>query len=230
MSDRSLNSSASPKREVQKAGLASRQTAAMLLTRVIDDRRNLDALCDREHGLDQFLKLDEKDRSLVRAIVVTALRKRTHLEVILKKLFDRPPPKRARHLVHTIHVAATQILYMNVPERAAVDLAITSIKADKRSQRFSGLANAVLRRLSREKDSLLDLASKADPLPHWMSRQLKKDYGKERAAKILERVEPAAGIDISVKSDPQGWAKRLGGTVLKNGSVHLESTLPVYEL
>ncbi len=202
----------------------------MLLTRVVDDGRNLDALCDREHGLAQYLTLSESDRALVRAIVVTALRKRTHIEAILKKLFDRPPPKKARHLIHTIHVAIAQILYMNVPERAAVDLAITSIKSEKRSQRFAGLANAVLRRLGREKSRYLEQVADVDPFPQWMVRQIKKDYGKERAGKIFEHVENSPGIDISVKSDPQLWAKRLNGTVLRNGSVHVETTSPVYEL
>jgi len=63
-----------------KAGLDSRLVAIFLLTRIMDDGRNLDALTDAEHGLSRFLKLSPLDRSMVRAILVTALRKHNQID------------------------------------------------------------------------------------------------------------------------------------------------------
>ena len=86
-----------------KPGLASRLTAATLLTRVVDDGRNLDALCDLEHGLDAYLKLSANDRSLARAIAVTALRHRNSIDAAIRSVVDRPLPRNARFLLHMLH-------------------------------------------------------------------------------------------------------------------------------
>ncbi|MBW8908294.1 MAG: MFS transporter, partial [Mesorhizobium sp.] len=58
------------------AGLAARKAAARLLAAVIDARTPLDGLTDNEHGHPQYKVLDGRDRALVRAILVTALRHR----------------------------------------------------------------------------------------------------------------------------------------------------------
>ena len=137
-----------PQASPGKRGLASRLVATTLLTRVIDDQRNLDALCDLKHGVREFLSLDERDRSLARAIAVSALRHRTTIEFVLKKVLDRPPPKRARFLIHSLHVAVAQILFLDVPSNAAVDLAVTAIGGNQTSARFRNLSNAVLRRVA----------------------------------------------------------------------------------
>ena len=45
---------------------------------------------------------------------------------------------------------------------------------------------------------------------------------------MANRAEPT--LDLSVKGDAEGWARRLGGIVLPTGSVRLESALPIHEL
>ena len=138
--------------------------------------------------------------------------------------------KKARYLLHSVHIAAAQILFMDVPDSAAVDLAVTAILENKTSSRFSGLANAVLRRLSREKDGRLKAASEAGPFPKWLERRIGKDYGKSKAGLIGDMVRRKAPLDISVKSDPSLWAERLNGIVLPTGSVRLKSDKPVHTL
>ncbi len=49
-----------------------------------------------------------------------------------------------------------------------------------------------------------------------------------RAIALAHRSEPT--LDLSIKSDPAGWAERLGGIVLPTGSVRLDSHVPVAEL
>src|SRR3954454_19579593 len=55
-------------------GLTARKAAAKLLAAVIDARTPLDGLTDAEHGHPLYRALDGRDRSLVRAILATALR------------------------------------------------------------------------------------------------------------------------------------------------------------
>ena len=214
----------------QKPGLETRLVATMLLTRVMDDARNLDALCDRQHGLDRFLKLDTRDQGLARAIAITAVLKHNQIEAVLKRVMQRPPPKRARFLIHSLHVAASQILFLDAPDSAAVDLGVTAIGGDDRTSRFRGMANAVLRRMVREKQELLEKTSQTSLLPKWMEKALRKDYGKEKAQNISRFVSLEPMLDLTVKNQPEAWAEKLGGFVLPTGTIRLTNTASVTEL
>lgn len=214
----------------QKPGLETRLVATLLLTRVFDDGRNLDALCDRQNGLGRFLKLEPRDQGLARAIVVTCLRKRNQIEAILKRVMDRPPPKRARFLIHSLHVAASQILFLDAPESAAVDLAVTAIGDDDRTSRFRGMSNAILRRMVREKEELIEKTQNISPLPRALEKALRKDYGKNNAEQISAMVGLEPMVDLTLKSDPQAWAEKLDGFVLPTGSVRLKTSQAVTNL
>lgn len=200
---------------MNKPGLATRIAATIILTRVIDDHRSLDGLLDTRHGPSQYRELSDPDKALARAVVTVALRRRGEIEFALSKVLDRKPPKNARQLIHTFHVAAAQILFLDVPDSAAVDLAVTALRNDKRSTRFAGLANAVLRRMSREKAELL--AEKSDQeigllnMAPWLAKRVRKDYGKQRLAEIASQhmLEPV--IDLTVRSDPEKWTEELQG-------------------
>ena len=45
-------------------------------------------------------------------------------------------------------VGAAQILWLEVPDHAAVDLSVRLAQADRRAARYAGLVNAVLRRVA----------------------------------------------------------------------------------
>jgi 16S rRNA (cytosine967-C5)-methyltransferase len=224
-------SSQNEARAAKKQGLSARLAATTLLTRVIDDRRNFDALCDHQHGIGQFLSLDRRDQGLARAIVVSALRHRNHIDAVIAKAVDRAPPKRARLLLHTLHVAIAQILFLDVADSAAVDLAVTAIGNDKRTTRFKGLANAVLRRVVREKEKFTsNKFAQFDLLPKWFSKSLRKDYGKKKSELIAQSLALRPSIDITPKGDPKTLAEKLGGTVLPLGSLRLQTQDAVTQL
>nr|WP_308429141.1 RsmB/NOP family class I SAM-dependent RNA methyltransferase [Brucella endophytica] len=203
---------------VQKPGLAARQCAARLLGAVIETKTSLDGLTDAKHGHPHYLKLDDRDRSLVRAILGAALRNRGTIGALLSQLVDRPLPENAVALKTLLHIAAAQILYLDIPDHSAVDLAVTAANDDPRNRRYAGLVNAVLRRLSRGKDRLAITLPNA---PAWFAESLVKAYGEVKANAILAMQALEPSLDLTVKSDPQGWAERLGGIVLPNGTVRL---------
>lgn len=204
------------------AGLPARRAAARLLAAVIDRSTPLDGLTDNEHGHPDYLALDQRDRALVRAILNAGLRFKGTLEAAIASKLDRPLPANAATLAHILHVGATQILLLDIPDSAAVDLAVSHAKADPRTRRFSGLVNAVLRALARDKDNLLPaMQAKATDATQWLMERLDSAYGKERRSAILasHRLEPC--IDFTVKDDPAGWAERLGGLALPTGTVRV---------
>ena len=203
-------------------GLAARQTAARLLAAVIDARTSLDGLTDADHGHPQYRALDQRDRSLVRAILATALRYRMTIERLIERRLERPLPANARALSHILHVAAAQMLFLDVPDSAAVDLAVTQARGDPRTARFSGLVNAVLRALARVKERALPAALAAgDDAPEWFSTRLAQAYGPAKARAILAAHRLEAPVDFTARADPEGWAARLGGIVLPTGTVRV---------
>lgn len=216
----------------ERPGLAARMAAARLLAAVVDKATALDALTDQEHGHPQFLALEPRDRALVRAILITALRYRGTIVALIKARLQRPLPANARTLDHILHVGAAQMLFLDVPDSAAVDLAVSHASGDPRTARFAALVNAVLRELGRRKERALPAAlTQTTDAPDWFVARLDRAYGKERTAAILaiHRREPPT--DFTVKSDPEGWAEKFGGIVLENGSVRVARlAAPVSEL
>jgi 16S rRNA (cytosine967-C5)-methyltransferase len=115
-----------------------------------------------------------------------------------------------------------QILFLNVPDHAAVDLSVRLAQADRHAAGFAGLINAVLRRLTREGAArLAALDATTLDTPDWLMTRWTSAYGVATAHAIAaaNRNEPA--LDLTVKSDPDHWADKLGGRVLPTRSVRV---------
>lgn len=215
---------AADRAEQLRPGLAARLTAARLLGAVIEKNTSLDGLTDNSHGHPQYLALEPRDRALVRAILGSALRNRGSIERAINKRLDRPLPENAHALKHLLHVAIAQIFYLNLPDHSAVDLAVEAANADPRNRKYAGLVNALLRRLSRNKERAL--AHTLEPetnVPEWFAKSITDAYGGEKAGAILAMHAYEPPIDFTVKGDPKEWAEKLGGTALPNGSIRLET-------
>lgn len=205
-----------------KPGLPARMAAVKLLSAVVEQKTSLDGMMDEEHGNPAYSALGPADRALVRAILNSCLRQLTRIDAIFDRFLDKPLPDGARNLRHILSVAAAQILFLDVPDHSAVDLAVEQARRDPRSARFANLVNALLRRLGREKNTVLAEVSATVPVfPAWFQQRLEAVYGAPAARAIGEACLSPAPVDLTVKSDPNGWAERLGGTVLPTGSVRL---------
>lgn len=138
-------------RQPLKPGLEARIAATRILAAVVDRKTSLDGMLDSEHGNPAYLPLNEADRGLVKAILQSALRHLPRIDAIIAGMLDNPLPEGARSLHHLLVVAAAQMLYLDVPDHSAVDLAVEQANGDPRSRRFAKLVNAILRRIGREK-------------------------------------------------------------------------------
>lgn len=207
----------------EKPGFAPRATAAKILAAVIDKKTPLDGMIDNEHGNGAYRALPPADQALCRAIILTALRHKPQIDAAIAQLLEKPLPPGARALTHVLEVAAAQILFLDVPDHAAVDIAVEQANADPRNRRFAKLVNAVLRQLGRNKDAFLAQAQTIASMPSWFFERLEEIYGGEKAMAISRAQLTPPSIDISVKSDPEGWAEKLGGHVLPTGSIRLDA-------
>jgi 16S rRNA (cytosine967-C5)-methyltransferase len=206
-----------------KPGLETRNAAVKILSAVIDKKTSLDGMLDAETGNPAYRALNAADRGLVRAIINTALRHLPRIEAALLMLLDNPLPSGARSLHHVLVVGVTQMLYLDVPDHSAVDLAVEQAHRDPRNRRFVKLVNALLRRLGREKDEIMVRIADVPVLPAWFFDRLVAAYGKEKAEQIAQAQLWPSTIDITVKSNPDTWAEKFGGQVLATGSVRLGS-------
>ena len=212
-------------------GLRARMAAHQVVSDVIagghalDERFTPTAIPNRTNGL------DPRDRALVRSIATVSVRRLGAIRRAMAKLLDRGLPRNAGQFEWILIVGLAQILFLDTPDHAAVDLAVRAAKADVKTAGYSGLLNAVLRAAAREPEALLaDLDPLAVEVPGWLAQRWRKSWGEERARAIAAAhlVEPT--LDITVKEDAAGWAGRLGGIVLPTGSVRIEQHTPVPEL
>jgi 16S rRNA (cytosine967-C5)-methyltransferase len=208
-------------------GLLARRIAADIIEGVLRRRRPLD---EQIEGSDLGV-LQERDRALVRALVATALRRLGTLRHLLASQLERGLPREAPKVESALLVGATQILFLDVPDHAAVDLSVRLAQADRPASRYTGLINAVLRKLSRDgQGRLADLDTLMLDTPDWLMQRWIVHYGEAtaRAIALAHRHEPA--LDLTVKRDPAEWAARLGGHLMPTGSVRLIAQGPVGRL
>jgi 16S rRNA (cytosine967-C5)-methyltransferase len=117
-------------------------------------------------------------------------------------------------------IGAAQILWMDVPDHAAVDLAVRLVQSDRRAAKYAGLVNAVLRRCAREGQPLIDeVKSRTLDVPPWLLARWTAHYGERVARDIAVAVGYEPSFDITVKSDAEQWASRLHGETLPTGTV-----------
>lgn len=212
-------------------GLATRKVAAEILEAVLRNRQPLDEQLSGKMAHAGFLALDDRDRALVRNIVATTLRRLGTLRHLLNQFLTKGLPPEAPQLEFVLMIGAAQILFLDVPDHAAVDLSVRLVQANKYQAHYSGLVNAVLRRIVREgKTALAKADTAALDTPAWLLQRWGKAYGLEIARSIAVANGREAALDLSVKSEPAAWAERLNGQVMPNGSVRLIAQGPVPSL
>ena len=206
-------------RSGEAPGFAVRRVAADMIYGVLHRHRALDELLD---STSEFVGLTERDRALVRVLVATVLRRLGTLRRLLGLFLDRGLPAQAPRVETALLIGAAQVIFLNVPDHAAVDLSVRLAQTDRRAAGFSGLINAVLRRLAREGPArLAALDTSVLDTPDWLMTRWTAAYGATttRAIAAANRAEPA--LDLTVKSNPEHWAEKLGGRVLPTRSVRL---------
>jgi 16S rRNA (cytosine967-C5)-methyltransferase len=201
-------------------GLAARRIAADILDGVLHKRRTLDDQLDGS-GVHPGLKtLADRDRALMRRLVATILRRLGTLGHLLSRLLDRGIPTDAPRAQSALLIGAAQILWMDVPDHAAVDLSVRLVQSDRRAAKYAGLVNAVLRRCAREGHALVDeVKTQTLDIPQWMLTRWTAHYGEATARDMALAIANEPSLDLTVKSDPVQWASRLHGETLPTGTV-----------
>ena len=169
-------------------GLAARRIAADILDGVLHKRRMLDDQLDGPAAHPGLKTLSDRDRALMRRLVATILRRLGTLGHVLSRLLDRGVPTDAPRAQSALLIGAAQILWMDVPDHAAVDLSVRLVQSDRRAAKYAGLVNAVLRRCAREGQPLIaEVQGQPIDLPPWLLARWSAHYGEETARQSRRR-------------------------------------------
>ncbi len=197
-----------------KAGLAARRAALAILSAVLDELRPFDDALMRDHAG----RLEARDRAFVTALVQTTLRRKGECEALVAGFLSRKLPRKSGPVHFVLLMSAAQLLYLEAPPHAVIDLAVTLAREDRDGRHFAGLVNAVLRKIAAARP----LGKPHLNVPQFLWRRWIAHYGRKTAHALAEAhvVEPA--LDLTVKADPEKWATTLDGIVLPTGSLRLK--------
>jgi 16S rRNA (cytosine967-C5)-methyltransferase len=204
-------------------GLAVRRVAADIVEGVLNRHRALDEMLegsDARAATAALAALSDRDRGLTRAIVAVVLRRLGTLRYLIGSLLEEGLPAQAPRVEIALLIGAAQILFLEVPDHAAVDLAVRLAREDRMALHFAGLINAVLRRIAREgKERIAALDAPVLDTPPWLLARWSKNYGEATAHAVAAANGREPALDLTVKSDAEAWAGKLDGRVLPTGSV-----------
>jgi len=180
----------------------TREAAFDLISAVLDRHRPL------EEALDRLPLLDARDRAAAHRLAAAVLRRLGSLDAVLDPFLRKAPPVPVRHI---LRLGAAGLLLAQAPAHAAVATAVTLARTRGVSA-FTGLVNAVLRRVSATGQAALEaLDGPVLDTPAW----LWASWGAEARA-IACAHQGAAPLDLTLRP---GAEPPPGGEVLPTGSV-----------
>ena len=210
-------------------GLEVRRLATGLLRACIERKLTVEEAIS---GNRDAQALEPRDRSFLSTLLLTSFRHGGEIDAILTKLVDRPLPRKSGATREILVLGVAQLLFLGMAPHAVIDLAVRSAKEDRNALHFSGLINAVLRKVAA---GGLELTSGLDAArlntPGWLWDRWVKSYGEDATRAIASAHGERPGIDVSFKAGAAAWAGSMGGELLPNGQLRLPpGHAPVAEL
>ena len=170
---------------MKKAGVEAREVAIQCLYRIDETNSFANIILPK---LLEESSLDQRDKNLITEIVYGTTRMRRALDWVIDRYLSVPPPTKLRS---TLRAGAYQIIYMRVPNHAAVSATVSAS-----SKKNKGVVNAILRRISEE--TLINWPNEGTKLsyPEWIIELLTKDLGETDAFEMLGKMNEAPAVSI----------------------------------
>lgn len=192
---------------------AARDIAFDVLAAVLDKRRTV------EDALDAAPEAPARDRAAAHRLAAAVLRRLGTLDAALEPFLRREPPQPVRHV---LRLGAAGLLLLETPAHAAVATSV-ALARSRGLAPFTGLVNAVLRRLAEQGPVALDaLDGPRLDTPAW----LWSSWG-VIARRIAEAHQHEAPLDLTLKP---GASAPPGAEALPTGSYRLPAGTRVPDL
>ena len=201
--------------------LAARKVCLKLLDHVLVQKQALDHALERDQS---FKALSTRDRAFCRMLVATTLRRLGQIDDLIGKAEKRQTPKNPT-LENILRMGIAQILFMDVPDHAAVDTSVRLADAAEMDKQ-KGFVNGLLRTITRVGREWLTRQDEARlNTPEWLLKIWIEDYGLRTAANIAKANLAEASLDITIKDekDRNYWASLFKATEVCIGSLRIPS-------
>ena len=174
-------------------------------------------------------RLAEIDRGLVKTLVYGVLRQKEYLDHIVRRFSRHPLRKMKVRTLMTLRLGVFQLLFLSrIPESAAVNATVNTLKTAGQPAWLIGFANGLLRSVARERATLPTpeaLAAAEPPVlnhPTWLLARWQARYGAETAREICRRnnVEPPLTLRTNTRRTGRALLRALlekSGLVVANG-------------
>lgn len=204
----------------ETAGLTVRRLAVQVLERILQDKTTIE---DAVGALPGVERLDPRDRNFLIALVLATLRHKGETEAAVDAFLSKPLPRKSGAARLILTLGAAQLLFLDQPPHAAIDLSVRAAKLDSKALHFAGLINAVLRNVAEKGKALLEgLDGPRLNTPDWLWSRWSKAYGQDTAHAIAAAHMMQPPLDLTVKASVPRWAERLAGEILPTGSLRLK--------
>ena len=207
---------------------SARLCAARAVQHVLREQEQLETALSRQAD---YGRLEARDRAFARLITATVFRRMGQIDAALKPFLTRIPAPLPHAVLRT---GAAQLLFLKTPVHAAVGESVALLKRSSKTRAYSGMVNAVLRKVANEGPKLAANTPPSANLPGWVRSTWDSAYGKPVMRRMANQLAQDPPLDIHVRSNAEGWAEKLGGTVMSPWLVRLPSaghvpSLPGYD-
>ena len=150
--------------------------------------------------------LSGPDTALCSRIVYGVMQHQMLLDFYIGAYCSQKPDHLQPPLLEILRIGAYQILFLDkIPDSAAVNTSVELAKLSKRGQ-ASGLVNAVLRKISQNKESLPPIPDRDEAQrlsiqyshPKWLTKRMVNLLGREEAERFLASNNQIAPLTIQV--------------------------------
>ncbi|MFA7276331.1 MAG: RsmB/NOP family class I SAM-dependent RNA methyltransferase [Pseudobdellovibrionaceae bacterium] len=210
--------------------LQARKVALAILQDIFVKRHTLDQAFDDQTS---FARLETRDRSFVRMMVATVIRRLGQIDDLIRRALVRPDqPLNPPVLEYILRLGVAQLVFMNIPDHAAVNTSVQLVEAEGQS-RMKGFVNAILRRIAAEGK---DWTTRQDiprlNTPEWLLKIWINDYGLKGALDIAMANLNEAALDLTLayNEDARHWADQLEADVLPTRTLRLRAARLVQDL
>ena len=219
------------KQQQKNKDLDSRRNASRALGLVL---RNNMTLPQSLMEQDSFRRMTKEDQAFAHMLLLTTLRRLGQIDDLIDSLLMTPLPKKQSNVRDILRLGATQIVFLNTPNYAAVNSAVNQVAMSK-SHALKGLVNALLRNVSRKSEEII---RSQDPAylntSKWLWVRWNDLYGEKIARQLCHAHVLEPPLDITLKNNSFDVRKIPNSKqimpntlrIVAAGSVHL---LPGYE-
>lgn len=214
----------------KKAGFLLRWAAVLCLQKLFEKRWPLDLCCAfvlKKLPPEWSSPAGAPLRAHLHRLCTETLRWWPISCAVKKQFLERPLPASASWPRSVLCLGITELLFLETPPHAVLDLCGDVAGSLKPTRPYKGLVNAVLRRVLQEGRIFLETQDTEQLfLPPWLWTSWRAAYGEEttRASVRLLMRPPPLDLSLSVQTDEAcaEWAVRLGGSVFPTRSIRFQ--------